>query len=293
MKKTFPLSFAFMLVVLVHSSCNRSGCMDINAVNYNAKAKYMDQSCYYNAEKVDVGITGNYEVTGDRFRVECHYKSQIDLKYIEIKATHENGFLIDQNEFEFSKHDLNPLIDTVNLSCLFRIWVSGSVANSNTYYSYVDEPPFGKIDVEITVKDSLKNSWPFQFQIDIQDTEYPTIGFPPSGIPSIIDINLNSQIELNGIISDNHFLKQYSVKCYKKNDQGLNEVFTLVSDTANYLDTKLVAEEFFNRHIKTFYQLINPVELGFENNDSLFIVSEAEDYVGNITYHVMKTKIIQ
>ena len=61
--KSISIAALFLLIaVLILPSCQKKGCIDSDAINYDLEAKVDDGSCIYQAENV----AGTYQVTGYR-----------------------------------------------------------------------------------------------------------------------------------------------------------------------------------------------------------------------------------
>lgn len=141
--------FLILILTLSILSCNRKGCTDCNAVNYNSKAKVDDNSCQYALEN----FIGTYSVSDSIFgpptatwekrnynigltRAGCN----ADQLAISNYAKQSNSFLVNST---ISGNNLSIPIQSVN-QVKIRV-SSGFFRNDSIFFEFEFENEFGEV----------------------------------------------------------------------------------------------------------------------------------------------------
>lgn len=134
----FASLISILLLVVSFTSCQKKGCIDSDAINYDLEAKVDDGSCVFQAESV----AGTYQVTG--YRVDT-FGDTLQQNYTLI-INHLNGINISLSNLGNTGETVSGTVKNNQLAIspqvlnLFEFWEgSGVVSGQTISMQYTEE----------------------------------------------------------------------------------------------------------------------------------------------------------
>lgn len=290
-----------MALLLGLGSCAKQGCMDPEATNFSHEAKLSNESCVYGEGVFFVKRAGDVEFNGPQVVIPFEFSSALRIVELDWIITHENGYEIERLSRKVYGDGFG---DMINVFFSQRIWYS--LGPNESLYSYKDSPPFGNLRVELNLKDTLGNGWPYEFEVPVMDKNAPTVLFNVDNIDQSSNLKLENgwyYFDLNQPANvfrfsystgDDFFLKTYDLSCYKKDSLGVvKSLYNVYRDTNEYITTPLSEDDFFYgsryylREIVEFVPDLNECRAG----DEVVFVGVSTDYFDNIKRDSLIIKI--